>query len=83
MYKRQLYRRNATVIVCLDNDDERELPRGKYVFKKIVALLGIPAGYVLSYVNAAGKLMPFKDGDKLELFDGIKFFSHAAGGGAS
>ena len=79
----RLYQRDATVTVCLDNEGERELPRGSYMFKRIVALLGIPAGYVLSYVNAAGKLMPFKEGDKLELFDGIKFFSHAAGGGAS
>lgn len=79
----RLFSRDATVTVCLDDEGERELPRGIYMFKKIVALLGIPAGFVLSYVNAAGKLISFKEGDKVELFDGIKFFSHAAGGGAS
>lgn len=79
----RLFSRDGTVTVCLDEEGERELPRGTYMFKKIVALLGIPAGYVLTYVNAAGKLISFKEGDKVELFDGIKFFSHAAGGGAS
>jgi hypothetical protein len=79
----RLFSRDATVTVCLDNEGERELPRGTYMFDKIVALLGIPAGFVLSYVNAAGKLISFKEDDKVELFDGIKFFSHAAGGGAS
>ncbi len=79
----RLFSRDATVTVCLDDEGERELPRGSYMFKKLVALFGIPAGYVLSYVNAAGKLMSFKEGDSVELFDGIKFFSHAAGGGAS
>lgn len=79
----RLYCRNATVTVYLDDQVPRKLPRGSYTFKEIVALLGIPAGYVLSYVNVADKLMPFKEGNDLELFDGIKFFSHAAGGGAS
>ena len=79
----RLFSRDATVTVCLDDEGERELPRGTYMFEKIVALLGIPVGFVLSYVSAAGKLISFKEGDKVELFDGIKFFSHAAGGGAS
>ena len=79
----RLFTREATVTVCVDDEGERELPRGSYVFKKIVALLGIPAGYILSYINAAGKLVPFREGERVELFDGIKFLSHAAGGGAS
>lgn len=79
----RLFSRDASVTVCFDDEGERELPQGTYRFKKIFALLGVPAGFVLSYVNAAGKLISFKEGDEVELFDGIKFFSHAAGGAAS
>ncbi len=79
----RIYSRPKTVTVCLDDEGNRELPRGSYLFKKLVALLGIPAGYVLSYVSATGKLMSLKEGDSVELYDGIKFFSHSAGGGAS
>lgn len=79
----RLFSRDATVTVYLDEEGARELPRGTYMFKKIFALLGITAGFALTYVNAAGKLISFKDADSVDLFDGIKFFSHAAGGGAS
>ena len=79
----RLYSREAMVTVCLNNQGERKLRRGSYTFDKIVALLGIPAGYALSYVNGSGKLIPLKEGDSLEIFDGTKFFSHAAGGAAS
>lgn len=79
----RLYSREAMVTVWLNNQGERKLPRGSYTFDKIVALLDIPAGYALSYVNASGKLIPLKEGDSLEIFDGIKFFSHAAGGAAA
>lgn len=79
----RLYSREATVTVCLNNEEKFELPRASYLFSKLIALLGVPVGYILSYVSADGKLMPFKDGDTLDLFDGMQIFSHANCGGAS
>lgn len=79
----RLLTKEATVTICLDGKGEREIPRGSYALSKLMALLAIPASYVLSYVDEAGKLMPLDAGGSVNVFDGIKFFSHAAGGGAS
>jgi hypothetical protein len=74
--------KDQTVKIHLDDKDEHKVSRGTYVFEKLVALFGIPTGYVLSYVNVEGVLTPFKGGE-IEIFAGMKFFSHAPGGGAS
>jgi len=77
------YTQDATVTVCVDGDREQEIRRGSYLLAKLVALLGIPAGYALSYVNAVGKLVQVKPGDSIAVFDGIKVFATPACGGAS
>ena len=79
----RLFSSDAMVTVCLDNKGERKLPRGSYMFKDLVVLLDIPAGYHISYVNVNGKLVSFKEGEPVELFDGIKFFAYPASGGAA
>lgn len=79
----RFYTRDATIIVCVDGDREVEVRRGSYVLTKLIALLGIQAGYALSYINTLGNLVQVKPGDNIELFDGMKVFSNAACGGAS
>ena len=80
----RLYAREATVTVCLDKaGNEFELPRGRYTMVQLIDLFGLAAGKVLNYVNRNDKLTPFKDGEALQIFDGMKFFSHAAFGGSS
>jgi|GEM_PF-4278205 len=79
----RFYTQDATVTVCVDGEREQEVRRGSYLLTKLIALLGIPAGYALSYVNAVGKLVQVKSGDSIAVFDGIKFFATPACGGAS
>ena len=80
----RLYTRKATVTVCLDKvGNEFEVPRGRYTMAHLLALFGLPAGKVLNYVDRNGKLTAFKDGEPLQIRDGMKFFAHAASGGSS
>ncbi|MEM6480903.1 MAG: hypothetical protein AAF681_03580 [Pseudomonadota bacterium] len=79
----RFYTQDATVTVCVDGEREQEIQRGSYLLSKLIALLGIPAGYALSYVNALGKLVQVKPGETVEIFDGIKVFATPACGGAS
>lgn len=79
----RFYTQDATVTVCVDGEREQEVRPGSYLLAKLIALLGIPAGYALSYVNAVGKLVQVKPGDSIAVFDGIKIFATPACGGAS
>ena len=80
----RLYVREGTVTVCLDKaDNEFKLPRGRYTMAEMIAKFSLAAGYVLNYVDKNNKLISFKDGEPLQIFDGMKFFSHAASGGSS
>ena len=80
----RLYTRKATVTVCLDKaGNEFEVRRGRYTMAQLIAEFALAAGKVLNYVDRNGKLTPFKDGQALQIFDGMKFFSHAASGGSS
>ena len=80
----RLYAREASVTVCLDKADNKfRLPRGRYTMAQLIAKFSLAAGYVLNYVDKTNKLISFKDSELLEIFDGMKFFSHAAAGGSS
>ena len=80
----RLYTQEAKVTVCLDKAGNNfELPRGRYTMAQLIAAFGLAAGKVLNYVDRSGKLTPFKGGEALPIFDGMKFFSHAASGGSS
>ena len=80
----RLYARKATVTVCLDKaGNEFKLPRGRYTMVQLIDLFGLTAGKVLNYVNRNDKLTPFKNGEGLQIYDGMKFFSHAASGGSA
>lgn len=79
----RFYTQIATVTVCVDGEREQEIRRGSYLLAKLIALLGIPAGYALSYINAVGKLVQVKPDDSIAVFDGIKIFATPACGGAS
>ena len=80
----RLYTRDSTVTICLDKaGNEFEVPRGRYTMAQLIAVFGLSAGKVLNYVDRDGKLTPFKDGEALQIFDGMKVFSHVASGGSS
>ena len=80
----RLYSKESTVTICLDDlNNDYVVPRGRYTMAQLIAIFGLPAGKVLNYVNRKGKLTPFKDSESLEVFEGMKCFSHAASGGSS
>ena len=80
----RLYSRDSMVKVCLDEPgNEFEMPRGHYTMAQLIAAFGLSAGQILDYVDQGGKLNPFKGDEPVEIFDGMKFFAHAASGGSS
>ena len=80
----RLYAREATVTVCLDKaSNDFKLLRGRYTMVQLMAMFCLAAGKVLNYVDQNNKLTPVKDGEALQIVDGMKFFSHAAFGGSS
>lgn len=80
----RLYSRDLKVTICLDEPgNEFEMPRGRYTMAQLAAAFGLSAGQVLNYVDRDGKLIPFKGDEAVQIFDGMKFFSHAASGGSS
>jgi hypothetical protein len=79
----RLFTSDANVTICLDGKQTIEIPKGKYKTQELIALLGVNTGYVLSYVDEFGQLKPLADEDSVCVFEGMKVFSHAAGGGAS
>ena len=80
----RLYSRESTVTICLDKaDNEFEVPQGRYTMAQLIAVFGLAAGKVLNYVDREGKLTPFKDGEPPQIFEGMKFYSHAASGGSA
>ena len=80
----RLYSRDSKVTICLDEaGNEFEMPRGRYTMPQLIAAFGLSAGQVLNYVDRDGKLTPFKDDEAVQIFEGMKFFAHAASGGSS
>lgn len=80
----RLYSRDSGVTVCLDEaGNEFVMPRGRYTMVQLIAHFGLSAGQVLNYVDRAGKLTPFKGDEAVQVFEGMKFFAHAASGGSS
>lgn len=70
------------VTVYYENEEKR-IPGGVYTTEQLIDLFGVPAGYLLNYVNAQGQLTPLKPGEKLRVRDGQKFFKQAPCGGSS
>lgn len=80
----RLYSRDSMVTICLDEaGNEFEMPRGRYTMAQLIAAFGLSAGQVLNYVDHDGTLTPFKNDEAVQIFVGMKFFSHAASGGSS
>lgn len=70
------------VTVTLDGIDKR-IPRGVYSTEQLIKLLGVPAGYLLNVINAAGQLETLKPGQHLRVKEGMKFFTQVPCGGSA
>jgi hypothetical protein len=70
------------VTVTLDGV-EKKIPRGVYTTEQLIYLLGVPAGYLLNVINAAGQLETLKPGQRLRVKPGMKFFSQVPCGGSA
>ena len=71
------------VTVTLNNEVERKIPRGTYKTEDLIRILGVEAGYVLTVLDEQGKLESLQPGQRVQVKDGMKFFSHVPAGGSS
>ena len=71
------------VMVYLNTDIEKKIPRGTYKTEELIRVLGVEAGYVLDVLDEQGKLEPLQPGQTTQVRAGMKFFSHVPAGGSS
>lgn len=74
--------KKGLVKVFLDND-EKEIPKGRYTTEELVRVLGVELGYVLDVVTPDGGLEPIKSGQITIVRKGMRFISQAPCGGSS
>lgn len=74
--------RNRTVTVKY-NHNPIELDRRTYKLEELLAIFGVPSGYVLERIAANGDFILLKPGDIIKIIDCMEFVSHAPTGGAA
>lgn len=70
------------ITVTLDGV-EKKIARGVYTTEQLIKILGVPAGYLLNFLNATGQLVTLKPGEPLRVRQGMKFFSQVPCGGSA
>lgn len=76
-------RSKSRYITVYLNGDKREIPRGIYTTEQLIVILHVEPGYVLNLLDADGKLVALKPGEKLRVKEGMKFFSQVPCGASS
>ena len=70
------------VTVYLDNV-ETTIRCGTYTTEELIRVLGVDAGYLLNVVNGEGQLSPLEPKQRIEIENGMKFFTQVPCGGSS
>ncbi len=70
------------VTISLDGV-ETKIPCGTYTAEALIDVLCIDAGYLLNIVNAEGQLAPLEQNQRIQIEDGMKFFTQVPCGGSS
>ena len=70
------------ITVYLDNVEKR-IPAGTYQTEELISTLGVETGYLLNVLNEKGDLIPLEPDQKLDIKDGMKFYSQVPCGGSS
>lgn len=74
--------RKKTVTVTY-GDTDFELERRVYTTEQLMAVFGVPAGYLLDFVEANGAFRQMVPGERLKVKDGMEFASHPPVGQSS
>jgi hypothetical protein len=78
----KLRKRKRTVTVRY-GDTSFELERGVYSTEQLIAAFGVPAGYLLDFVEPSGVFREMSAGERLKIKDGMEFASHPPVGQSS
>lgn len=78
----KLRKRKRTVTVRY-GETSFELERGVYSTEQFIALFGVPAGYLLDFVEQSGVFREMAAGERLKVKDGMEFASHPPVGQSS
>ena len=78
---------NAVMRKYLDVKKSMRADQGSHVStaitEQLIKILGVPTGYLLNFLNAAGQLVTLKPDEMLRLRQGMKFFSQVPCGGSA
>ena len=70
------------VTISLDGV-ETKIPGGIYTTEKLIRVLAVDDGYLLNVVNAEGQLAPLEPKQRIQIEDGMKFFTQVPYGASS
>ena len=78
----QLRTTKGLITVYLDNV-ETTIRCGTYTAEELIRVFGVDAGYLLNVVNGEGQLSPLGQKQRIEVKNGMKFFTQVPCGGSS
>jgi hypothetical protein len=73
-------KRLLTVFYC---DEPRQVPRGIYTTEQLIQLFAVDAGYLLNVIDVNGQIRTLKQGDRVKLHEGQKFFKQVSHGASA